>query len=350
MKKGKDFHGKLSSSAWAGLLASILAAACGPSHSDASASNAREGSFLRLVEVIPLPDVEGRIDHLALDLKRARLYVAALENNSLEVIDLASKKLLRQIQPMSEPQGVLYLDDLDRVVVSNGGSGALDVLDGETLERVKRIDVGEDADNLRYEAGTKRVYVAWGKAGAVSLVDASTWSLLGRFEVSAHPEAFQLEEKGTRIFVNVPGSREIEVLDRATKQRDAVWKMASAKKNYPMALIEEDRRLLVGCREPARLIVIDTASGNESAALELSGDCDDIFYDAARARIYVSCGAGSIDVFTRKAAGEYALLEKIPTAAGARTSLFVPETKRLYLAVPHRGEQQAEIRVFEVGG
>jgi hypothetical protein len=114
-----------------------------------------------------------------------------------------------------------------------------------------------------------------------------------------------------------------------------------------MALDEDGHRLFIGCRQPARLLAFDTESGKEVAAVDCSGDTDDVFYDAARTRVYVSCGEGFLDVFDAKDAAP-TRIAKIPTAAGARTCLFVPDLHMIYLAVPHRGAQQAEIRVFKV--
>lgn len=305
---------------------------------------------LRQVETIALGDVEGRIDHLAIDLKRERLFLAALENGTLEVVDLHAKKRLAGVKSLSEPQGVLYLADRDRVVVSNGGSGMLDVFDGGSLERVASLRVGEDADNLRYDASSQHVLVGYGR-GAIGIVETEKWTAVGMIRLQGHPEAFALETsasdgKRARVFVNVPGERQIAIVDRITMKTIGVCSVDSAQANYPMTLIEGDERLLVGCRKPGKLVVFDTASGKETGALDLSGDCDDLLFDAARARIYASCGAGSIDVFERVAKGEYKPMAKIATAIGARTCLFVPEQGRLYLAVPHRGKQAAEIRVF----
>jgi len=117
-----------------------------------------------------------------------------------------------------------------------------------------------------------------------------------------------------------------------------------------MALDEANRRLFVGCRQSAALIVLDSDSGKDVAAVAIDGDTDDVFYDQKRSRIYISCGAGFIDVLDCNALLPYSVISKIPTASGARTSLFVPELNRLYLAVPHRGNQPAEVRVYETIG
>jgi hypothetical protein len=328
------------------MVATLLAASCSVDARSPVAATQR-GPGLRELGAIALPGVEGCIDHLALDRKRLRLYVAALENDTLEVVDLMRGARERQLQGLAEPQGVLYLDELDRVVVSNGKSGRLDVFDGETLERRASVDVGEDADNLRWDPRTKEVIVGQGD-GALVAVDARTWSVAKRFELAAHPESFQLAGADERIFANTPAAKQIAVLDRAGKSEPRLWPVSTASANYPLALLEIDQRVLVGCREPARLLAFDTKTGEQRASLELSGDCDDIFYDAERGRVFVSCGAGFIDVFARREPGAFSRTQQVATAAGARTCLLVPELHRLYLAVPHRGSHRAEVRMFEL--
>jgi protein-tyrosine-phosphatase len=125
------------------------------------------------------------------------------------------------------------------------------------------------------------------------------------------------------------------------------WPVTDAASNFPMALDEGGHRLFVGCRRPAKVLIYDTMSGKVSGSLDVVGDTDDLFYDAARKRLYVSGGEGFLDVFQQQDASHFTRIAHIATAAGARTSLFVAALNRLYLAVPHRGAQQAEVRVYE---
>src|SRR5215208_8320974 len=166
-------------------------------------------------------------------------------------------------------------------------------------------------------------------------------------KLSGHPESFQLEKDSERIFVNVPDSGAVEVVNREKGTEVAIWPIKGASENFPMAIDEADHRLFVGTRSPARLLVLDTETGKTVANLASVGDADDIFYDAKAKRIYVSGGAGAIRVFTQKDANRYALLGEVPTAEGARTSLFDPESRKLYVAVPDYFGQQAAIRVYE---
>lgn len=308
------------------------------------AAQSRESDPLDLLRGIPLDSVEGRIDHLALDTARKRLFVAALENGTVEVVDLASGKRTQQIKGLKEPQGVCVLPS-GLLVVASGDDGKVRVFD-DTRER-GWIDGLADADNVRFDTTSKRVYVGY-KSGALAVIDPEKPSKVADIALAAHPESFQLEITGKRIFVNIPKTGHVAVVDREKAKVVATWPLGDMRDNFPMALDEPNHRLFVACRKPAMLLVLDTESGRTIASLECSGDADDVFYDAARGRIYVSGGAGAISVFERKDADHYGLLKTVATSAGARTCLFVPEAGRLYLAVPHRSGQRAEIREFQV--
>jgi DNA-binding beta-propeller fold protein YncE len=295
-----------------------------------------------LAQTLPLPKVEGRIDHLAWDAKAGRLLVAALGNNTVEVIDLAQGKMIHRIEGLHEPQGLLSLDG--QIIVASGGDGSCHFYDGESFKLTKTANCKDDADNVRYDAEAKLVYVGYGD-GALGVIDPVKGAKVGDIPLDAHPESFQLESKGKRIFVNVPKAGQIAVVDREKRSVIAKWKL-SAQSNFPMALDEEGHRLFVGCRQPSKLLVFDTESGKEIAAVDCSGDTDDGFYDASSKRVFVSCGAGFLDVFdTAEAAPKR--VAKVATAAGARTCLYVPDLGKIFLAVPHRGSQQAEVRVYK---
>jgi YVTN family beta-propeller protein len=300
---------------------------------------------LRLVESIQLARVEGRIDHMAVDLDGQRLFVAALGNNTVEVVDLAGHKVVHSLGGLREPQGVAFLKDQAMIAVTNGGDGTCRLFDDKFFRPIYTVDFQSDADNARYDPADGWLYIGFGNE-AIGVIDAKGRKRLADIKLSAHPESFQLETKGKRIFVNVPKSRQIAVIDRQRGVIVATWPVDVAGANFPMALDEDNHRLFVGCRNPAEVLVYDTELGKISAHFSCVGDADDLFYDGQTKRLYVAGGEGFITVQQQHADG-FAPLAKIPTAAGARTALFVPELSRLYLAVPHRGAQAAELRVYE---
>lgn len=296
---------------------------------------------------IELPGVEGRIDHLAFDPSSGRLYVAALGNDTVEVIDTRAGRVVKSLPGFREPQGIAVLPELHLVAVAEGEGGNVRLIGEAGNAPAKIVTVGNDPDNLRYDERAKRLYVGYGE-GALAAIDAANGSKVGDVKVGGHPESFQLERSGPRIFVNVPDAGRIAVVDRTTMKVLSAWPVRDARSNFPMALDEEHHELAIACRQPARVLLYDTASGKQSGSVDTVGDADDLFYDSARRRLYVSGGEGFVDVFQRQADGSFSRTARIATAKGARTSLFVPEQNTLYVAVPHRGTQAAEILIFDI--
>lgn len=303
-------------------------------------------SALVLKGRIDLPNVDGRIDHFSADVKGQRLFMSALGNHTVEVLDVQSGKRVHTIPDLAEPQGLYYDPSSNRLFAACASDGAAKVFDGGTFQLLGTAELSADADNIRYDARGRRVIVGYGD-GALAFLD-SNGKKTGEIALDAHPESFQLEKSGTRAFVNVPDKKEIQVLDLVKNTMSGRCPVTSALKNYPMALDEADHRLLIGCRAPARMLVLDTSAGRQTASVEIVGDTDDLFYDAAKRRVYVIGGQGFVDVFEQKDPDRYERIAHQPTAPGARTGLFVPDWGKLFVAVPHRGEQRAEVLVYQV--
>ena len=302
---------------------------------------------LKLKQTIPLPGVEGRIDHFALDASGERLFVCALGNNTVEVLDLRKGERIRSIAGLGAPQGIVYIPELDRLFIANDKGGLCKIYDGKSFQTVGELNFKDDADNVRYDNAAKKIHVGFG-SGGIAIVNAPDGKQIGSIKLSAHPEAFELEKNGKRIFVNVPNSRHVAVIDREKGEVVTTWKTDLAFGNFPMALDEANHRLFVGCRLPSKLVVLNTESGEVAAKIDISGDPDDLFYDAKRHRIYAICGAGKIDIIEQTDPNTYAASAKVNTADGARTGLFVSEGETLFVAVPHRGSQKAEVRAYHV--
>ena len=296
---------------------------------------------------IALPTAKGRIDHFGVDLKQQRLFVAALGNDTLEIVDVKSGRLQRSLGGFGEPQGVLYLPEFDRIYVANGSANRVDILDGTSLARIKGVERLNDADNVRYDAGARKVYVGYGN-GALRALDPATGASSGDIRLAGHPESFQLETRGTRIFVNVPPARHVAVVDRAKHAVVATWDVPGAESNYPMALDEPGRRLFVGARRPATLLVYDIDSGKVVAKQPIGEDTDDIFFDPQRKRIYVVCGEGRIDVIRQQDPDRYSLEGTVRTAPRARTGLLVSEEGLLYVAAPAIGTSPARLLAYRL--
>ena len=302
---------------------------------------------LTLARSIELPRVDGRIDHLAFDPIGQHLFVAALGNNTVEVLDLKAGAHVKSLPGFREPQGIAVAPDAKVVAVANGQGEGVQFLSVDDYRPGVSVRLGDDSDNVRYDGSAKRLYVGFG-GGALASINPADGKVLATVKLAGHPESFQLERSGSRVFVNVPTADQIAVVDRGPMKVVATWPVTSATANYPMALDEANHRLFIGCRRPAKVLVFDTVTAKQVASFDIVGDTDGLFYDAARKRLYISGGDGFIDVFQNSEANSFARVAHIATAAGARTSLFVPDLDRLFLAVAHRGRQRAEIRVYDV--
>ncbi len=314
-----------------------------------------EQPALSLERHIALPNVHGRIDHLSVDLNGQRLFVAAVENGTVEVIDVKAGRRVRTIGDLAEPQGVYFDSSTGRLFVACGGDGTTKIFDGATFKVLATAKFPDDADNIRYDAHRKRVIVGYAGAkeirkraegaGGLGFLDADG-NETAHVVIDAHPESFQIEKSGNQIFVNVPDKKEIEVIDSANPAVLERWPVTSAEGNFPMALDEAHHRLFVGTWTPSRMLVFDTETGREITWNEIAGRSDDLFYDPRRRRIYVLASGGFLEVFSQIDADHYERIGHYPTPAHTQTGLFVPEWGRLFAAVQKQGDQSAEVRVY----
>jgi DNA-binding beta-propeller fold protein YncE len=282
-----------------------------------------------------------------LDSASGRLFIAALGNNTLEVVDLKQNRRIQSIGGFGEPQGIVYVPTPGRIFVASGSGNRVDILDAASHSPIKRIEGLEDADNVRYEAREGRIYVGYG-AGTIRILDARTGDSLGDIPLAGHPESFQLEKTGGRIFVNVPIAGHVAVVDRASNKVVATWKLPNAAANFPMALDERAHRLYVGTRKPAALLVYDTETGSLVDRIRIGEDVDDLFFEPTTKRIYAVCGEGVVNVIAQTKQKQHTILGTIRTAARARTGLFDPGSRHLFVAVPASGGSPAELRIYQV--
>ena len=303
-----------------------LAAAAGLGH----AQQGQTPVQLELERTIALPNVSGRIDHLAVDVPRQRLFVAELGNGSVDAVDLSSGETHR-IKGLKEPQGLAYLPDRDELVVASGGDGTVRFFDAGSLAPVGSVSLGDNADNVRVDPKTGQVVVGYG-SGALAIVDPVRRTVVRTIALGAHPESFQIDGEGRKAFVNVPEAHKIVVVDLDSGRVLVNWRAAHLS-NFPLALGEASGIVSVVYRIPSRLVTLEAASGTAKADLPTCDDADDLYFDDKRRRIYVSCGSGAIDAF-EQAGGRYFASAHIETRTGARTSLFVPALDRLFVAAP----------------
>ena len=300
---------------------------------------------LRLERSIALPNVKGRIGHLAVDPDGRRLFVAAMGNNTVEVIDLAAGQRVKSLPELTQPQGLAYASSCNRLYVACGGDGAVHIFDAATWRQLQSVAVGDGADIVRYDGPVRRVWVGH-DAGLTELDEDG--KIVAKLKLASHPESFQLGFKDGSLIVNLPQSRQVTRIDRSVPSISKEWPANEALDNYALALDAEAQLIFTVYRLPARLVVMNASSGKVVAKLPTVGDCDDVFFDAARQRLYVIGGEGAIAVVHEEGSDRYAEVERILTPRGARTGLLVPSMNRLFLAVRGDGGQPAEIRVYEV--
>jgi DNA-binding beta-propeller fold protein YncE len=304
---------------------------------------------LQLEEEIPVPGVAGRLDHFSADAKRKRLFVSALGNNSLEVIDVFAGRVIHSIKGLAQPQGPLYVPAVDKLYVANAENGKVAVYDGATYTFRKAIDFGKDPDNMRYDEASKTVFVGFGEDdGGIAMIDPKTDERAGQvYKTEGHPESFQIEASGGHIFANVPDAG--HVVESIDRKSGAVtkWPLKGLRGNYAMALNEEDHRLFTITRKPPMMVVLNTETGNEVARLRAAGECDDVYFDASRKRIYVIGAEGFISVFQQNDPDHYELLANVPSGIGVRTGYFFTKRDRFYVGVPAKGSEPAQVWTYE---
>jgi DNA-binding beta-propeller fold protein YncE len=311
----------------------------------AVSASAQGSAGLKPARAIPLPGVQGRLGHLQFDAQRQRLYVAASDNNSVEVLDVQKATRLRPLS-VSAPSGLWFLPRPNLLYVSSAKDGHVKVFDCAAERAIKTIGQLPGAGNVRFDAPANRIYVAYDRA--LGMLNAQTGVHTVTTPLAGLPEAFVIEPAGDRIFVNVPAQRQVVVIERLSREVAASWPLENWGGNSALALDEANGRLFVGCRLPPRLLVLDAKTGKHLADCEIAGDVDDLAYDGKRRRLYASCGEGFLEVIDQADADHYKPQPRLSTAKGARTSLLAEESDLLFLAVPAQADKPAEIRLYRL--
>ena len=280
---------------------------------------------------IPLGQIAGRIDHLAFDPTRSRIYVAELGNGSVGIVDLKERSVIRTVPGFREPQGIAYEPTTDSIYVAEAASGSVRVFSGADFKTLGSIALGQDPDNVRVDPAARRVVVGYGD-GALAIIDAATRTRVSDLELDGHPEGFQLDSGGSYIYVNVPAARQIVVVSREANRALAAWSTGRVLGNYPLAIDSKKNRVISVFRNPPRLQAYDARTGQMTSESDVCGDADDVFVDASRERIYIICGAGFVEVLD-PSGDAFTPRGRVATRQGARTGLFVPEMDRLIVAV-----------------
>jgi DNA-binding beta-propeller fold protein YncE len=305
-------------------------------------------SVLTPLPTITLKGKAGKLDHLAIDGKRQRLFLANTINGTVDVVDLKASKLMKQIAGQPGVQGVAYAADLDRLFVGLGSGGLCNVFAGDDYRPLKTIKFADDADNVRYDAASHQVFVAHAEQ-MLGVVDAQDYAVKADIKLPGVAEGFQIAAGLKRMFLVIPSPSQVVVIDTDKKAIMGSHPINMAGGGHAIALDEANKRTFIGCRKEPMVVVMDTETGKEITSIPIPKDNDDVFYDAKRKRLYASCGEGFVVVIRQVDANKYEVQEKVATAKAAKTSFYDADTSRLYVAVPRQPSQEGpEIRVFQV--
>ena len=331
----------------------VIACAIGYAQTGNSQESAKQP--LRLVQTISIPNVKGRLDHMDVDVKGKRLFVAGLENGTFEVVDLEAAKWIRSIPGFKKPQGVLFVPELNKLFLASGDDGMVRIFRGDTFELLDSLHLEAGPNRVVYEPKSKLVYVGYGGKdagkdyGEVGIIDARNNKLVGDIRVVAHPSELLLDKAGTTLFVFISIANQLQVIDTKKRQVLSTWPVTS---QHPgdAAFGESASRLFVGTHTPPEMIAMDAKSGKEVAHLPTAEGMDGVYFDAGRKRVYVSGGrdlpAGFVYVYEQLNADHYEIIGKIPTRGGAGTSFWSPDLNRYYVAAPANGKEDAAILVY----
>jgi DNA-binding beta-propeller fold protein YncE len=320
----------------------------------AGGGSAKNDEPLQLVQTIPLPEIDGRIDHFSIDVSGKRAFLAALAKNTIEVVDLEASRVTQTLSDFAKPQGVLFVPEFNKLFVATGADGAVKTVDGTTLAVTGTASVSLGADAIGYDPRSKEVYVGSGGGdadkdlGDLTVFSAATGAQVGALTAEAHVGGSLIESQGERLFVLVPEKAQVVVLDRKTRAQLAKWTVPGIQKNVALDLDERSHRLFLGVRTPASIVVLNSDSGVVVASVPTVATLDGLSFDSVTRRIYTTGGEGFVDVTQQIDADHYERVAHIPTGPIARTSVFVPKWRKLYVAVPRDKERGAELRVFQV--
>ncbi len=318
---------------------------------------AQEKLPLKLIATTPMPGFTGDLDHFGLDLKGNRLFLASEDQKTVEVFDLRTGERIHSIKGFGQPLTMAYLAESNRLIVTDGGdSDAVELVDCKDYKIISTLKLSEGVDHGVYNPLNRYFYVENGggpdgKIHVLSIIDTKSFKRVG--EVTGLPgnsnEGMVIDHEGKKLYVNLTGTDEIGVIDLNTLQLIARWPLPDAHVAHAMALDEPNHRLFTATRKPAQFIVFNTDTGKVVTTLPCVGVNSDMWLDVARKRIYVT-GSETASVFEQRDADHYEHFAEVPTAYRAKSSIFVPELKRLYVADSGKGKPDAKLalQIFEV--
>ena len=317
---------------------------------------AQEKLPLKLIRTTPLPGFTGDFDHFAVDLKGKRLFLAAEDHKTVEVFDLDGKRLT-SITGFGQPHAILYMPEVNKLIVTDGdGFGMVELISGDDYKILNTIKLPPGVDGAVFSRVNQYYYVesggeeSGGKTHKINIIDSKAFKLVGDISLPGdHSEAMAITRDGKKMYVNLTGPKQVGTVDLDTHELVARWPITGAETPNSMALDEPNHRLFIATRTPPKFFVFDTDTGKIVTTVPCSAFNDDMWFDAARKRIYLS-GSETTTVLAQKDADHYEFVAEVPTGYRAKTSLYVPELNRFYAAVSGKGKPEAQlaVKVYDV--
>jgi DNA-binding beta-propeller fold protein YncE len=317
---------------------------------------AQEKLPLKLIVTTPMPGFTGDFDHFALDLKGNRLFLAAEDQKTVEVFDLRTGKRIHSIEGFGHPLTMAYLPESDRLVVTNGDTDDVALVDCKEYKVINTLKLAKGVDHSALNPINRHFYVengatADGKSHSLAIIDTKSFKIVGEIPgLSGNSnEGMVIDRAGKNLYVNLTGSDEVGVIDLDTRQFIAKWPLPDVHVAHAIALDEANHRLFTATRKPPQFVVFNTDTGKVVSSLPCVGVNSDMSIDVARKRIYIT-GSDTASVFAQRDADHYEHIAEVPTAYRAKSSILVPELKRLYVADSGKGKPDAKLalQIFEV--
>jgi hypothetical protein len=308
---------------------------------------------LPMIQRNVLEACRGRLAGLAMHVEKNILYVAAPEKNAVEVHDVATSKVLQSVGDLAQPSGLLHVPSQSRLIVSNAANGRVDVFNVNEhglLSRERSVMLVGEAGPMVFDSAADRVWVGHGVF--VSCLNPATGEREAEVQLSPSGRVVGLVWHRGKLLAALIGARgAVAVFEPATRGVAARWEIEGAGGLAAIASDPANDRVFAVSRVPARLFVLDGSSGATIATLEAPADPGGAWYDPTLRKVYVSGGGmgGAVGVYEQRGVNAYRHVEFTRTDAGSRTSLLVPEHRRLIVACPGLDSDFGRVFVYQIG-
>jgi DNA-binding beta-propeller fold protein YncE len=318
-------------------------------------TRSQDKSPLKLIATTPLPGFTGDFDHFALDLKGKRLFLTAEDHKTVEVFDLEGKRI-HSITGFGQPHAAVVLSDGNIIVTDGDDFGRVALVNGKDYKVMNTIKLPNGVDGAAFNPVNQYYYVESGsddagvKTHVINIIDTRTFKLVGEITLPGnHSEAMAIDHAGKTMYINLTGENQVGVVDLDARKLIAKWPVPDAQGAVALVLDEPNHRVSIATRKPAKFLVYDTQTGKVVTTLPTAEMNDDMWFDAARKRFYVT-GTETTAVMEQRDTDHYSRLTDVPTGFRAKTSIYVPELNRLYIAVSGKGKPGAKmaLQVYNV--